>query len=85
LQQALIVELYDGALSEGRLGHQPTVMRSASSELQKTVKELKSTLARQETTIACQQKQIEALTGCLQKVSAHLEARKPAPQVVNNP
>jgi hypothetical protein len=27
-------------LSDGRLGHQPTVMRSASSELQKTVDEL---------------------------------------------
>jgi len=32
-----------------------------------------------------QQKQIEALTVGLQKVSAQLEASKPAPQVVNNP
>jgi len=32
-----------------------------------------------------QQKQIEALTEGLQKVSAQLEASKPAPQVVNNP
>ena len=32
-----------------------------------------------------QQKQIEALTAGLQKVSAQLEASKPAPQVVNNP
>jgi hypothetical protein len=31
-----------------------------------------------------QQKQIEALTAGLQKVSAQLEASKPAPQVVNN-
>jgi hypothetical protein len=38
-----------------------------------------------ETTIALQQKQIEALTAGLQKVSAQLEASKPAPQVVNNP
>jgi hypothetical protein len=30
-------------------------------------------------------KQIEALTAGLQKVSAQLEATKPAPQVVNNP
>ena len=30
-------------------------------------------------------KQIEALTAGLQKVSAQLEASKPAPQVVNNP
>src|SRR6266480_3501336 len=34
--------------------------------------------------IARQQKQIEALTAGLQKVSAQLEASKPAPQVVNN-
>ena len=31
------------------------------------------------------EKQIEALTAGLQKVSAHLEASKPAPQVVKNP
>jgi len=35
-------------------------------------------------TAAHQQKQIEALTAGLQKVSAQLEASKPAPQVVNN-
>jgi sugar-specific transcriptional regulator TrmB len=35
--------------------------------------------------LAEQQKQIEALTAGLQKVSAQLEASKPAPQVVNNP
>jgi hypothetical protein len=35
--------------------------------------------------IAKQQKQIEALTAGLQKVTAQLEANKPAPQVVNNP
>ena len=31
------------------------------------------------------EKQIEAVTAGLQKVSAQLEASKPAPQVVNNP
>jgi hypothetical protein len=35
--------------------------------------------------VAEQQKQIEALTAGLQKVSAQLEANKTAPQVVNNP
>ncbi len=39
----------------------------------------------QQATIAKQQKQIEALTTGLQKVSAQLEASKPAPQVVKNP
>jgi hypothetical protein len=38
----------------------------------------------QEATIARQQKQIEALTEGLQKVSAQLEASKPAPQIVRN-
>jgi hypothetical protein len=31
------------------------------------------------------EKQVEALAAGLQKVSAQLEASKPAPQVVNNP
>ena len=39
----------------------------------------------QEATIARLEKQVEALTAGLQKVSAQLEASKPAPQVVNNP
>ena len=38
-----------------------------------------------EANAARQQKQIEALTAGLQKVSAQLETSKPAPQVVNNP
>jgi trimeric autotransporter adhesin len=57
----------------------------------RTVQELKSAaskqeakVTKQEATIAKQQKQIEALTTGLQKVSAQLEASKPAPQVVNN-
>src|SRR6266480_3485646 len=42
------------------------------------------TVKEQGAMIARQQKQIEALTAGLQKVSAQLEASKPAPQVVNN-
>jgi hypothetical protein len=38
-----------------------------------------------EAAIARQQKQIDALSAAVQKVSAQLEASKPAPQVVNNP
>jgi hypothetical protein len=38
----------------------------------------------QEAIIARQQKQIEALTEGLQKLSAQLEASKPAPQIVRN-
>src|SRR5438034_4983941 len=46
----------------------------------RTVQELKSAAAKQEATIAHQQKQIETLTAGLQKVSAKLEVTKPAPQ-----
>ena len=56
---------------------------------QATIAELKSTVAQQQkgfqSRLAEQQKQLEALTAGLQKVSAQLEASKPAPQVVNNP
>jgi uncharacterized coiled-coil protein SlyX len=50
-----------------------------------TIAQLKSTVEKQEATNAQQQKQIEALTAGLQKVSAQIEASKPAQQVVNNP
>src|SRR6266852_952002 len=50
----------------------------------RTVQELKSTAAKQEATIAHQQKQIEALSAGLQKVSAQIEVSKPAPQMVGN-
>ena len=51
----------------------------------RTVQELKSVVAKQEAAAAQQQKQIEALTAGFQKVSALVEASKPAPQMVNNP
>ncbi len=57
-----------------------------------TIGQLKSTVAEQNATIAQQQKGMEAVTARLneqaaqiQKVSAQVEASKPAPQVVNNP
>jgi uncharacterized coiled-coil protein SlyX len=49
-----------------------------------TVQELKSAAAKQEAMIARQQKQIEALSVGLQKVSAQLELTKPAPQTTLN-
>ena len=49
-----------------------------------TITQLKSNAARQEAAIAHQQKQIEALTVGLQKVSAQLELNKAAPRTVNN-
>ena len=50
----------------------------------RTVQELKSNAAKQDATILCQQKQIEALTAGLQKVSAQVEMTKQVPQVVDN-
>ena len=58
-------------------------------EQRASIGELKSTVAQQkkdfQATAAHQQEQIEALTPDLQKVSAQIEATKPAPQMVNNP
>jgi uncharacterized coiled-coil protein SlyX len=61
----------------------------------RNVQELKSTVVKQEaiiakqqngfeSNIAHQQKQIEALTAGLQKVSAQIEASKPATQMATN-
>jgi len=55
-----------------------------NEEQQATIATLKSTGAKQEATIARQQKQIEALTTGLQKLSAQLELSKPAPQTALN-
>ena len=58
-------------------------------EQQATIAQLKSTVGRQqkgfEAKLGKQEEQIETLTAGLQKVSAQVEASKPAPQVVNNP
>ena len=53
-------------------------------EQQATMAELKSNSAKQAATVAQQQKQIEALTSTVQKVSAQLEVSKPEPQTVAN-
>ncbi len=50
----------------------------------RTVQDLKSAGAKQEATIARQQKQIEALTAGLQKVSAQVQVSRPVPQTVAN-
>lgn len=71
-------------LSDNRIGHQPTMMRNASSELQKTLGELKSRVARQEAIINQQQKAMEALVAQVQKVSAQIELNKIRPQLTAN-
>jgi uncharacterized coiled-coil protein SlyX len=47
-----------------------------------TIAQLKAAVAKQETTAAQHQKQIEALTASLQKVSAQLELSKSVPRTV---
>src|SRR5438309_8259074 len=49
-----------------------------------TITQVKTTAAKQEATIAKQQKQIEALTTGLQKVSAQVEMSRSVPQIVDN-
>jgi uncharacterized coiled-coil protein SlyX len=53
-------------------------------EQEATIAELKSNAARQQATIAQQQKQIEALGAGLQKMNAQVELGKAAPQTVLN-
>jgi uncharacterized coiled-coil protein SlyX len=57
---------------------------SKVQEQEAVIAQVKSNAAKQEATIARQQKQIEALAAGLQKVNAQLEMSKTAPQVVNN-
>ena len=54
-------------------------------EQQATITELESKVAKQELTATQQQKQIEALTATIQKVSDQVALSKPAPQLVANP
>ena len=53
-------------------------------EQEATITQLKSTVAKQEATAAHQQKEIEALTAGLQKVSAQIQMSRSAPQIVLN-
>jgi hypothetical protein len=73
--------------ANGQLGVAPAGSPLSANELlkqQRVVQELKATTERQAAMIALQEGQIKTLTTGLQKVSAQLEASKPAPQVVNN-
>jgi len=61
-------------------------LRSTDAEQETTITQLKSSDARQEAIIAKQQKQIEALTVELQKMSAQIDMSKATPRVaLNNP
>jgi trimeric autotransporter adhesin len=61
-------------------------LKSTMAKQEATINQLKSTVAQQQkdfqATARCQQKQIEALTAGLQKVSAQVKMIRPAPQTV---
>ena len=57
---------------------------SKMEEQEATISQLKSTVAKQETAAAHQQKQIEALTAGLQKVTAQVQMSRPAAQTALN-
>jgi hypothetical protein len=92
---ALVVRDTDGKPFTVRYDAVNAMLLNEFLKEHRTVQELESTVAKQEETILQQKKdfqaiasqqqtQIEALTTGLQKVSAQLEATKPALQVVNN-
>jgi uncharacterized coiled-coil protein SlyX len=60
------------------------VISQARQKQAATITQLKSVVAKEETTAAHQQEQIEALTAGLQRVSAQVEMSRPVPQMVLN-
>jgi hypothetical protein len=71
-------------LSTGQLGTRPAPPVASTSAGTTVPVHFKEEMKAMKATIAKQQKQIEALTAGLQKVSAQLELSKPEPQTVLN-
>jgi hypothetical protein len=91
----LVVREADGEIYAVRYEAVNAMLLNEFLKEHRTVQELKSTVAKQEATIAQQQKgfeskiahqqaQIEALTAGLQRVSAQVEMSRPTPQTVLN-
>jgi Chaperone of endosialidase len=80
----LVVRDEDGKVTTVRYEAVNAMLLNEFLKEHKRVEEQQSKIEKQEAAIARQQKQIEALTAGLQKVSAQLEASKPAPQTVLN-
>ncbi len=81
----LVVRDKDGKPYTARYDQVNAMLLNEFLKEHRTVQEQKATIAELKHNFAEQQKQIEALTAGLRKVSAQLEVSKPAPQVVNNP
>jgi len=82
----LVVNDKDGEIYTVRYDAVNAMLLNEFLKEHRTVQELRSTVQRQQndfqSKLAQQQNQIEALTTSVQKVSAQLEASKPAPQTV---
>ena len=72
----------DGKLQTVRYDAVNAMLLNEFLKEHRTLQELKANAAKQETMIAQQQKQIEALTAGLQKVNAAIRLNRSAPQVV---
>ena len=85
----LVVRDEDGEIYTVRYEAVNAMLLNEFLKEHRKVQELEATVIQQQKDfqfkLSEQEKQIEALTAGLQKVSAQLEASKPAPQVVNNP
>ena len=85
----LVVRDADGEIYTVRYDAVNAMLLNEFLKEHRKVQELEATVIQQQKDfqfkLSQQEKQIEALTAGLQKVSAQLEASKPAPQVVNNP
>ncbi len=75
----------DGKVSTVRYEAVNAMLLNEFLKEHRNVAEQQSTIAELKTTVAQQQKQIEALTATIQKVSDQVALSKPAPHLVANP
>ena len=81
----LVVRGEDGKIMTARYEAVNAMLLNEFLKEHRTVQELRELAAKQQALAAQQQKQIEALTATVQKVSDQVALGKPAPQLVANP
>ena len=81
----LVVRGEDGKVSTVRYEAVNAMLLNEFLKEHRNVAEQQSTIAELKTTVAQQQKEIEALTSIVQKVSDQIALSQPAPQLVANP
>jgi uncharacterized coiled-coil protein SlyX len=81
----LVVRDEDGKVMTVRYEAVNAMLLNEFLKEHRKVAEQQSTIAQLKTTVARQQKQIEALAATVQKVSDQVALSKPAPQLVANP